>query len=457
MKSQQRHIRGGSRDGASLVVAAVSVMGIMAMSLALFVARTRRAEEVGSSVDDRRAERLAEAGIREAMHAIAQGGTGAVGTIASPAYMGGGVFWVTATPPDADNRIRLVSTALMKSGRSVLDVVVQDNTAGAPIFRATLNSDDTLIMANDVMVDSFDSEAGTYASQATNSTDGFTHASMNGHVASNKDVELNANAHVFGNAMPGPGGSVLFNTDSFVSGSTTPASEPFSFPAVEIPVVPSLGDASVPNFGTSVIPPGNYGFNTFTTGKDSTLIIQGPATLVLDNWVSGRSSTLQIDATNGPVTIHVKNSYGHAQGFTAQPAPGSPMALAWFIHSATDITFPANSMINGAYYVPNAAVTFTNGNEFWGSAAARQITMSAQMNFHYDETLAKHWEEDDASTATPVEILAWSSGSLHTQGLGHLMSDRRDPIIVLGLDKSTLQAPAQSWDPNGAQDGAQAN
>ena len=112
------------------------------------------------------------------------------------------------------------------------------------------------------------------------------------------------------------------------------------------------------------------------------------------------------------------------------------------IDGTTDIVFPSATPIRGAYYVPNANIVFSNDNECWGSFAANRIDMSNTMKFHYDESLAKHWESDSGSNGGTLTLLSWTETRVQPQAL---LDDRRDPIQVMNLQRVALASPFDSW------------
>ncbi len=429
------------RRGSALITVIVLLTSLLILSFAISGATLENQDDTAASYDDLRAFSLAEAGLHEGYEALREDRWGGVGSMNAPAQLGGGVFWVEAFDL-GNSRKRLVSTALVGEGRQALEAVVQVEIAEAPLFVATLNSKEDLTLNEGVVIDSFDSALGSYASQATNMLNGYTYANPNGDVRSNEDVILNAHANVFGDATPGPGFGVEFNTGSYVDGSVTPANEPFLFPPIEYPVFPPQGAFAVPPSGSATLPPGNYDFSTFTINKSATLTIQGPTTLVVDSFTGGKTAKLKIDATNGPVTIYVEGSYTHTSGFEASPVGTSPMALAFLIGGKQDVTFPAGTMVRGGYYAPNADILFANNNECWGAFASNRISMANDMRFHFDETLYKHWGGDTGQEGDGLEILSWREVAVTP---AQLLMDRRDPMLALGLDPSDLLSPALSW------------
>lgn len=429
--------RGGPRSGSAIVLALLMGVGMVVLTVSLFRLSSGSSQRLSGGADERRAALLAEAGLNDAYEAIRRGGTGAVGSLANPAALGGGLLWVDATDLGG-NRTELVATGMYGRGRKALKAVVEFAGGAAPLFQTTLNSKEQLTLNQGVLIDSYDSSLGTYVSQATNVTNGLNHAGTEGDVRSNEGIVLNANATLLGDAFPGPGFSVSMAAGSFVSGSTTPASTAFSFPPIVFPAFPAAGDKTVSVGGSGSIASGDYEFGTISIGKDATLTITGPATIVTTDFSGAKDASLVIDATNGPVEILVRGTYTHLSGFEASAVNGSPMALAFKLEGTQDVIFPANTAIRGAYYAPNANITFSNANECWGAFAANRISMSNGMRFHFDEDLLNHFEEDTGQGDDGLDVLGWCEAAVEP---ARLMADRRDPARVLGVNRAALPGP----------------
>lgn len=429
-----------ARAGSALVGALVVLLGLLALSAGMLQVVQRSSRERSASFDDEKARYLAEAAVAEGIAALRAGSSGNIGSEAAPARAGDGVLWVEATDLGSEST-RFRATALAGSGRAALDVVVRIEGPPEPLFFATLNSKDTLTMNEGVVTDSFDSELGTYASQVSGTTNGYSHAELEGDVASNADIILNARATVLGDATPGPLGTVTFNTDSYVHGSTAPAPKPSGFPEIDVPPIAPAGPLAVPGSATLTLAPGDHGFDSVSIGKGATLLIEGPATIVTSSFSGIKDANLMIDATGGPVTIYCE-TYSHDNGFEVDAVEGSPAAVAFFVSGTQDIVFPSNSKIRGAYYAPDADILFASGNEAWGSFAANKITMSNSMRFHYDEALSKHWDAD-GSVTKGAEVLSWTLAPVPE----HLSKNRRDPFVLLDLDMQALPSAAASWIP----------
>lgn len=430
--------RARERRGLALVPVLILIVGLLALTTALLNQSSAVKNEVASSVNDQRARLLAEAGLAEALAALNGGATGAVGTADQPAQVGEGVLWVELEDLGDDN-VRVVAHGMAGSGRHSTALVLHHEGGGiGDLFRATLNSKETMTLNAGVTIDSFDSTLGDYALQATNTKDGHTYANADGDVLSNDDIVMNTNATVFGDATPGPGHVVSMVPSSYVHGSTAPASVEFEFPTIEVPSYGSSGPLSVS--GTHDLPAGDWEFDDLVINKDSVLTITGPANVVVPSFTGGKNGQLRIDATNGPVTIYCE-SYNHISGFTASPVEGSPMAVAFLVTGPNDIVFPASTRINGAYYAEKSNIVFSNNAEGFGSFVANRIDMSSDMKFHYDEALADHWEGGNGDDEGEYSMLARYEVPVPAE----YAADRRDPFAILGVDSAELPAPAQAW------------
>ena len=100
------------------MVLVVMVLGsLMFLSAAMMMITGAKDREADAALDDARAFYLAEAGLTEAVTALAAGATGGIGSPAAPVALGDGVFWVTATPM-AGGETRVVVTAMAGSAWS---------------------------------------------------------------------------------------------------------------------------------------------------------------------------------------------------------------------------------------------------------------------------------------------------------------------------------------------------
>jgi len=434
----------GSRRGSATVVTLLVVFSLMTVCMAFIQLGTSDQDRLLSSFDDDRALQLAESGLGEAVTAIRAGATGNVGTQDVPAWLGGGVFWSEATDTGS-GMTRVKVTAMIGKGRRAVEAIVDTTPGEPPLFETVLNSDESMTLNSDVVIDSYDSSIGDYLMQQTNWVNGHAVANEDGDVRSNANIYLNAGTTVAGDAIPGPAGIVDdAATGALITGATTPADSPFTFAPIEYPpTTGSLGNYSASGTGDT-LSPGTYEFDTFSVGSSAVLTVEGPAEIVVDDFSGGKNGRLLVDATNGPVTFYVRGTYTHIKDFEVDAVQDSAAAIAFMVDGANDIQFPAHTNIRGAYYAPNSAITFNAGNECWGAFAGSRISMSNAMRFHYDEALLDHWTRPDDDGENPRNVLAWSEADVAQA----LLADRRDPLLVLGVDRVDLPTPPEAWDPD---------
>jgi hypothetical protein len=448
---------GGSRAGSTLLAVITLVGTMMVLSLIFLRVGQQVSNEQLATVNGMRAGFLAEAGISEALEAVRSGQSGAIGSQKAPAYLGGGVVWVEATDL-GDGRTQLDSMAMKDGGRSALRVVVGDGDGGdeddgdagvTSAFYTMLFSNKTLDLKQDVVIDSWDSELGTYASQATNTHSGTTYAGSEGGAASNAGIVLNAGVKVFGDVNSGPGFSVNTAATTHVSGSTSASLDQVPLAQIPVPVVAASGVYSVANNATKTINPGTYHYTNLTQGKFSTLKVVGPATVVLDGYTTGVSATLEIDATNGPVTIYDTGVWSVDKNYKLIPKDGTPIDGAFLISSPGTVQFDQGSLIKFGFYAPNATIQVDQGAEVWGALVADQITVNQGTKFHFDENLKGFelpWKVPGSILGLVDEgeptVLSWSKIAFP---VSEYMSDRRSPFTLLDVKRNDLPSPSEAW------------
>jgi hypothetical protein len=122
-----------------------------------------------------------------------------------------------------------------------------------------------------------------------------------------------------------------------------------------------------------------------TQGKNSVLKVIGPATIVLNSYVTGTTATLQVDCTNGPVSIYDTGVWSVDKFYKVEPKPGTPIDASFLISSTGTVQFDQGSKISFGFYCPNATIQVDQGAEVWGalvptrspSTAARSSTSTS--------------------------------------------------------------------------------
>lgn len=448
------------RRGSTLVTVVVLVGALTVLSLIFLRVGARVTEEQLASVENSRAVYLAEAAISEAVEAMRSGGTGGIGSIDAPATLGDGVFWVEAK--DLGNDLtQLDAMAMKEGGRAALRVVVDTTgstaggtgggSGGKDAFFTMLFSESNIHLKQDVSIDSWDSSLGTYASQATNTKDGFTYAGSLGGAAGNGGIQVDSNVHVFGDVRPGPGESVSMSSSAYVSGSTTPANKDITLAPITLPTIVGVPLPYVVGNGqTKTINSGNHVYTNMTLGKNSKLTIKGPSTILMGGFTTGTGVTVEVDCTNGPVMVYDTGIWSVDKNFSLGPTTGSPVEAAFMISSPGTVQFDQGSKIKFGFYAPDATIKVDQGAEVWGALVASDIQIDQGTHFHFDTNLAKvelPWSIPDSyfgfDEAYGVDVVSWTK--IEFPGV-ELRGDRRDPLSVLGLEQADLRLPTEAWE-----------
>jgi predicted acyltransferase (DUF342 family) len=415
--SQRRTGVPSRRRGAAIVMVAVTLVGLFAVSLALWSNSLTTAKEQRASFQRLDTRYAAEAALAEAyvLH-IAQPGSatsGAIGSSAAPLDFGGTEYWVERTNPGT-GIVSLLATARDGRTASAVELVLRRDFDAFHVWGAF--GDESLTMSSNARVDSYNSTLGAYALQATNGSGSSLYALTNGDVGSNGNVHMSQNSKVWGDVTPGEMSAATVLGNAVVTGSTAPAKAKFAMPPLEIPTYASLGALSVANSATVNIPSGNRQYTNLKVGKQSTLNITGPAKIVMNNFLLENGGAVIIDATAGPVEIYVHDDFVMRSNSQMRPTDYAPKNLKVFLKSDNiinpdlvvdldDVEFQSNSKLYGTIYAPNAHVDINSNFELFGSLIARRVTLRSNSLIHFDEALMLGDEDQEIV----YEVVAWLS------------------------------------------------
>jgi hypothetical protein len=348
---------------------------IMATASAYSVALIRKAAAKKAQEADN-ASTIAEAGADAAMYELQLATDSSIDGIGIAAgTMGQGSFVASVIPPyagPAQYTIRSVGTVNGMS-RGVERVVVQnvDNVG----FFAT----NSVSLSGSGFIDSYNSAAGTYASQVGPSG----YASSTGNVASNGGISLSGSAKIHGNASPGPGYSVTGNVGS-VTGSTSPETTPYVLaPYVYSPPIPP-GPAFA---GSKTFTAGSYRYSTFTVPGGKSVTFQGHVILYVDGNFTMSGSGYGTLAAGATLEIYHGTGTFTVSGGGLLNTDQKPHNLS--IHSATTsaVTVSGSAAFYGSLYAPSAPLTSSGGSGLYGSAKAKTITITGGSE-HFDSSLS---------------------------------------------------------------------
>ena len=380
------------RRGSSLIFVVMVLAAVAMLSLSLVSVMNSSQRELQGSRENLSALYVSEAGLSAALRDLAEGGFGDLGSQNEPIEYGSSSFYVEVGNL-GDERLQLRSVGRDDRSEVGVELVVRRVPDG--FFQWAAFGDESLHLDSNSRTDSYDSDAGTYASQASGAGNDY-HANENGDVGSNENVTMDSNIAVWGDAVPGPSGTVSGSQLANITGSTTPAPAATELPPINVPVIPLLGPGG---FNTTTLSSGEYHYSTFQVHNNQTLTIVGPASIVCDNFILKSDSQIRVDATNGPVRFYVMNDFIMNSNSRVYSLTYKPLDVAFSLLSDNiidpdvsvdldDVEFESNSKIFGTLYAPNAEVVIDSNFELFGSLVSRRVNLDSNCRLHYDEALA---------------------------------------------------------------------
>ncbi|MBK7642304.1 MAG: hypothetical protein IPJ19_04535 [Planctomycetes bacterium] len=403
MLSARKHLASHSERGSGLAMIIMSVAAMAALAAAMVTVGMSSNREQSAELRKSQASYLCQAGLSQAMYQLQSGVTVSAGTQQEPVTWGGGRFWVTATPGGTDITV-LNATGLDNNVGVSQQLVVR--SVPTNMWTRALFGKDSVSLDSSVMVDSYNSSLGTYASQVSGG-----HALSNGAVGSNGNISAGSGTKVYGNATPGPGHSVSLH-EATVSGSTAAATSQVTFPPINVPTYTSYGALTVSTNKT--IPAENRTYTNIKVNENKTLTITGPADIVISNLTMVSNSYIVINDTNGPVTLTIIDNVKLDSNSNIWPISKDPSKLR--INMLSDnvadpevvvaldtVSISSNSTIYGVIYAPEARIFLDSAFVLYGAIMARNLSFDSNCKFHFDEHLLSAM----ASGATTYETLAW--------------------------------------------------
>ncbi len=200
-----------------------------------------------------------------------------------------------------------------------------------------------------------------------------------GHIRSNADIELNGNSTVRGDAVAGPGGSIIFRGQpATVTGDQIVADEPYNCAPIDLNTLRAELEGSHDNEN---IPRSDKNKDVFKgngwafdlKGNDGVTLPEG--SYLFDSLTLGGNSEIRI---SGRVNILVTGDI-QINGNGDFNLDGDPFDLRiWSLGSLIDIT--SGSRIFGHFYGPNADFKLAGQAEITGSIFADKVDISGGGN-----------------------------------------------------------------------------
>jgi hypothetical protein len=389
--------------GDALVISVFIVVIMVGLATAMLTTSVQDSKLARVETEVMRTQYVAEAGVNHAILDLLGGGSGNIGTESDPEEFSGGTVWVVAVD-NGDDTYTLTSSADVEGQQQGIEVVISPTWVS--MFTMALFGDLDLGASGTVFTDSYDTDLGTYASQAVN-TDvmtGVTYARPYGTLGSNGDIVLRGGVTVMGDATPGPGRTVtIIGSTVHVSGSTAPADQTTALPRFDYsPPIASAGDLSLSGANLTLTA-GTYRYGSVQMSATSRITIQGDVDLYIDGNVSVTAQAMFDIAPGAKLKIHHGGGTFKVAGNGVLNQDKEPNRCVLYSRS-TDVMMVGNSGLYAAIYAPDAVIDPGGTTDIFGSFVGSQIYVGGDAQFHYDEALAR---DPDLGFAGSYRIVSW--------------------------------------------------
>ena len=403
--------------GTAAITLAFLIVMLGGLAVALTTTAVATQQENRAYVERLRLRYLAQAQVNEGWARLSSQGADALRDFAAGTRKVDGIdtdlvaIYGDTSASLADDLIRLIGIATHDGAVTAVELVVRKSTETLPNLRAF--GDSRVTMNSNAVLDSYDSEAGSYASQENNDHDGEAYANANAFAGSNGNIYLDSNSLVFGNANAGPGGNVSIQGNAYVSGDTSPLTRTVHLQPVEAPSIASSGSFSVDSNGSGVLSPGNYHFTNFEVLSNAQLSIVGPAVIVLDQGMIDSNATVRADTTDGDVVFYVLGPFSiksHASLAPENDSPGDLLINVVAEHET--LVLGSDARLTGQIYAPTSSVEVLSNAEVFGAITADTLYLDSNPQVHIDEALFRTldpiptYEKVTFRTVSVLEALA---------------------------------------------------
>lgn len=427
------------------MVFVVIVAGMGVCMVQLHTSQSRRQE---IAIDKKCAIYVTEAGLSEAFLSVAQGKSGNIASAEEPALVGDcGVYWVEATELP-EGQVALQSTGLSGRGRFSIGTVLQrqkDPVASLGIYAVT-----NVTVGKNSILDGYTSTDGSFDSQV-DATLGNGSTGIGARIQAGTDIVLSGAAGgvmgigvggtpsgttVYGDASPGTNGTVSIGSGVTVTGSTSPSLNGVELPEIEVPEVPEKDDLVLGLLEYSRVSASERYHETLTVPAGRTLPISGPMNIVIGEFTLEVGATLEIDATDGPVTIYVTEHLLFNVGSVVENVTEDPSGLVLMITADewrdfdqdriadNPVEFFPDGKFYGYIYAPTVDFDLSAATHLIGGVAANSVTLADGSRVTFDAAMTT---KEVAVSRLPLQV-AWQVLDIPDEPI---CSSRKDPISYL--------------------------
>jgi hypothetical protein len=391
---------GADQRGNVLVLGISLVVVMLGLSTAYIHVSIGESQHARVAGERSQAFYVAEAGVNRAIVDIAAGGTGILGTSASPVEFGGGALWTVVGSGSGGGT---VVTATGRIGEQEASIEVVAVLGSSSNFTKALFGDRTVDATGQVFTDSYDSDLGTYASQATNvhKITGSTYAGTDGSLGSNGDIDLAGQSTILGDVTPGPTSSVSISGGHVhVEGSTASSKCKTTLPPVEY--TPTIASSGLLKKGAT-LGTGTYRYDEVKLASKSVLEITGDAVIYVDGNISLSGQSRVIVRAGASLTIYQDEADCKFTGQGLVNESVKPASLQLYT-KAKSVMFSGQAFFIGVLYAPEAAIKLSGQADVFGSFVAETVAAHGQASFHHDEALCR---ADSGSSENEIQIVSW--------------------------------------------------
>jgi len=383
-----RRGRNRGRRGAILLIAVLFMMIIAGMAAALVTLNTSLHKEHRNVLEEAKAFYVAEAGANEAFATLVARGSDALPAAGLISEIGTGTYHATLEqgPFDVGGRTDQYRVhSVGEAGAQVVGVEIIARRVPTGLFTWALFGHRRVRLESNVSIDSWNSNLGAYP-------DWLAYANSLANVGSNQRIEIESNTEVHGDVVAGPGGSIDDSASGVtVDGGTSFADADEPMPPILIPAIP-VTDRNLMVQSDTTLPPGDHHIQRAQVSAGR-LTIQGPARVVLDDFVVRSDAGLMIDTTGGPVEIYATGDFVLRSNSSVRTSSERPRDLSIFITSSNvdggtaDIRLNANADFYGTIYAPDAALGVSSNFTIFGAMKAAAVRLASNSQLHFDEDL----------------------------------------------------------------------
>lgn len=390
-------IKSRSESGSVLMAALIMTVILMGLALGYSTIVNANVQQTGYNQDMLYAEYTADGGLYEV---VAQLNCGAELDDTFTGDYDGCSYSVLITDLGS-NYLMLESTGFSGDLDVTIETVIGPRPVQGPFTHAAFGDGD-VTMSGQAFIDSYDSDTGTYASQAVNTdpVTGDTYANANGGVGSNMNISANGQVNVMGDANPGPGGSVSETGQVHINGSTDPAAEERE---LEIPTYNPTIAASGSLSGTTTLGDGTYRYTEISLASRKTVTINGDVIMYIDGKIKTSGQSQILINPGASLVIYQGDAEIQMSGQGIVNSSGAPPDLLIYSSSTSRVKLSGQADFYGAIYAPGAYIQYTGQADIFGAIVGDEIKTSGQAELHYDEALSRL----ESSATIVYEAKSW--------------------------------------------------